>query len=91
MHVHTHAVMDNWTNAETYLRGAVDFEPSNVQAWSLLVLYYDMESRDMDRYLYVCMYVCMCVCMYVCMYVCECMYVFMYVCMCVIHVSYASG
>lgn len=41
--------MDNYTNAETYLRGAVDFEPDNLLAWCILMLYYDMESRDYER------------------------------------------
>ena len=42
-------LMDRYTNAETYLKGAVDFDPDNATAWALCVLFYDMESRDLER------------------------------------------
>lgn len=41
--------VDRFADAETYFTGATNYSPDDVQAWSLLMLFYDMESRDMQR------------------------------------------
>ena len=41
--------LDRFADAETYLTGATNFSPDNVLAWSVLMLFFDMESRDMER------------------------------------------
>lgn len=40
---------DRFADAETYLKGATEYSPNDVLAWSMLVLFYDIESRDLDR------------------------------------------
>lgn len=41
--------LDRFADAESYFTGATTFSPDDVVAWSLLMLFYDMESRDMER------------------------------------------
>ena len=41
--------LNRYADAETYLVGAASFSPDSVLAWSMLVLFYDMQSRDADR------------------------------------------
>ena len=43
------------------MTGATSFSPDDVLAWSLLILFYDMESRDLERRAAV-KKVCVCVC-----------------------------
>ena len=41
--------LDRFAEAETYLLGATNYSPDDVLAWSMLMLFYDMESKDMER------------------------------------------
>ena len=41
--------LDRFAEAETYFLGATNFSPDDVLAWSMLMLFYDMESKDMER------------------------------------------
>ncbi|KAJ1475628.1 hypothetical protein T484DRAFT_1827595, partial [Baffinella frigidus] len=40
---------DRFADAESYFLGATNCDPSNIQASALRMLFYDMESRDLDR------------------------------------------
>uniref|UniRef100_A0A6U6DKY9 Uncharacterized protein n=2 Tax=Guillardia theta TaxID=55529 RepID=A0A6U6DKY9_GUITH len=41
--------MNRYADAETYFKAATDYSPDNVLCWCMLMLFYDMESRDLER------------------------------------------
>ena len=41
--------LDRFADAETYFTAATNYSPDDVMAWSMLMLFYDLESRDMAR------------------------------------------